>query len=140
MSALQQLAAAAGLSFRYRWAGSDETGWVRTAALTNLGREPVERGETRYFEGDDLLMLETMADGTIGFRTRAGAVSRRLRRNHPPCRDPRVRRLGQGSTSRLHRAGNPDQKQRPGCHRRAGDHQAQGSALATADQLQHALT
>ncbi len=30
----------AGLTFRYRWAGSDETGWVRTAALTNLGREP----------------------------------------------------------------------------------------------------
>ena len=31
----------AGLAFRYRWAGSDETGWVRTATLVNLGREPV---------------------------------------------------------------------------------------------------
>ncbi len=31
----------AGLAFRYRWAGSDETGWVRTATLTNTGREPV---------------------------------------------------------------------------------------------------
>jgi len=31
----------AGLAFRYRWAGSDETGWVRTATLTNLGRDPV---------------------------------------------------------------------------------------------------
>ena len=29
------------LAFRYRWAGSDETGWVRTATLTNLGHEPV---------------------------------------------------------------------------------------------------
>ena len=29
------------LAFRYRWAGSDETGWVRTATLTNLAREPV---------------------------------------------------------------------------------------------------
>lgn len=31
----------AQLTFRYRWAGSDETGWVRTAALTNIGREAV---------------------------------------------------------------------------------------------------
>jgi hypothetical protein len=31
----------AGLAFRYRWAGSDETGWVRTATLANAGREPV---------------------------------------------------------------------------------------------------
>ncbi|MCJ7453107.1 MAG: hypothetical protein MUO39_11620 [Steroidobacteraceae bacterium] len=31
----------AGLAFRYRWAGSDQTGWVRTATLTNLGRDPV---------------------------------------------------------------------------------------------------
>ncbi len=31
----------AQLAFRYRWAGSDETGWVRTATLTNLGRERV---------------------------------------------------------------------------------------------------
>ncbi len=31
----------AQLAFRARWAGSDETGWVRTCALTNLGREPV---------------------------------------------------------------------------------------------------
>lgn len=31
----------AQLAFRYRWSGSDETGWVRTAGLTNLGREPV---------------------------------------------------------------------------------------------------
>jgi hypothetical protein len=27
------------LAFRYRWAGSDATGWVRSATLTNLGRE-----------------------------------------------------------------------------------------------------
>jgi len=31
----------AGPAFRYRRAGSDETGWVRTATLTNAGREPV---------------------------------------------------------------------------------------------------
>ncbi len=31
----------AQLAFRYRWAGSDATGWVRTATLTNRGREPV---------------------------------------------------------------------------------------------------
>jgi hypothetical protein len=31
----------AQLAFRYRWAGSDETGWVRTARVTNLGRERV---------------------------------------------------------------------------------------------------
>ena len=31
----------AQLAFRYRWAGSDATGWVRTASLTNLGRETV---------------------------------------------------------------------------------------------------
>jgi hypothetical protein len=31
----------AGLAFSYRWAGSDATGWVRTATLENLGREPV---------------------------------------------------------------------------------------------------
>ncbi|NOT33097.1 MAG: hypothetical protein HOP12_02895 [Candidatus Eisenbacteria bacterium] len=31
----------AQLAFRYRWSGSDATGWVRTASLTNLGREPV---------------------------------------------------------------------------------------------------
>ena len=31
----------ARLAFRYRWAGSDATGWVRTASLANLGLEPV---------------------------------------------------------------------------------------------------
>ncbi len=31
----------AQLAFRYRWAGSDETGWVRTATLTNTGAAPV---------------------------------------------------------------------------------------------------
>ena len=31
----------AQLAFSYRWAGSDETGWVRTATLTNVGVEPV---------------------------------------------------------------------------------------------------
>lgn len=31
----------AQLAFRYVWAGSDRTGWVRTVALTNLGPEPV---------------------------------------------------------------------------------------------------
>ncbi len=31
----------AQLAFRYRWAGSDETGWVRTARLTNLGERRV---------------------------------------------------------------------------------------------------
>ncbi len=31
----------AGLAFRYRWAGSDPTGWVRTATLENLGPGPV---------------------------------------------------------------------------------------------------
>jgi hypothetical protein len=29
-----------GLAFRYRWAGCDEFGWVRTATLTNLGDSP----------------------------------------------------------------------------------------------------
>ncbi len=32
----------AALAFRYRWSGSDATGWVRTACLENLGGEPVE--------------------------------------------------------------------------------------------------
>jgi hypothetical protein len=32
---------AARLAFRSRWAGSDATGWVRTATLVNLGRETV---------------------------------------------------------------------------------------------------
>jgi hypothetical protein len=31
-----------GLVFRYRWAGSDEFGWVRTATLENRGTLPVE--------------------------------------------------------------------------------------------------
>ena len=31
-----------GLVFRYRWAGSDEFGWVRTATLENLGASSVE--------------------------------------------------------------------------------------------------
>jgi hypothetical protein len=31
-----------GLVFRYRWAGSDEFGWVRTASLENRGTSPVE--------------------------------------------------------------------------------------------------
>ena len=31
----------AALAFRCRWAGSDETGWVRTAWLTNLGADTV---------------------------------------------------------------------------------------------------
>ena len=30
-----------GLSFRQEWAGADETGWVRTATLTNTGRHTV---------------------------------------------------------------------------------------------------
>ena len=30
-----------GLLFRYRWAGCNEFGWVRTAVLENLGGEPV---------------------------------------------------------------------------------------------------
>ncbi len=30
-----------GLAFRYRWAGSDELGWVRTATLENLGGQGV---------------------------------------------------------------------------------------------------
>ena len=30
-----------GLVFRYRWAGSDEFGWVRTATLENRGTSPV---------------------------------------------------------------------------------------------------
>ena len=33
---------ATGLVFRYRWAGSDATGWVRTATLVNRGRETIE--------------------------------------------------------------------------------------------------
>ena len=37
----EEIARDARLAFRYRWAGSDATGWVRTASLTNLGREPV---------------------------------------------------------------------------------------------------
>ncbi len=32
---------ALGLAFRYRWAGCDEFGWVRTATLENRGKEPV---------------------------------------------------------------------------------------------------
>ncbi len=31
-----------GLVFRYRWAGSDEFGWVRTATLENRGASPVD--------------------------------------------------------------------------------------------------
>lgn len=30
-----------GLAFRYRWAGCDEFGWVRTAVLENIGSEPM---------------------------------------------------------------------------------------------------
>jgi hypothetical protein len=32
---------ASGLTFRYRWAGSDATGWVRTCTLVHEGRGPV---------------------------------------------------------------------------------------------------
>jgi hypothetical protein len=37
----EEFHAPAGLRFSCRWAGGDETGWVRTATLSNLGRDPV---------------------------------------------------------------------------------------------------
>ncbi|MBD3336666.1 MAG: hypothetical protein GF355_14230, partial [Candidatus Eisenbacteria bacterium] len=37
----EEVAHSLGLAFRYRWAGCEEFGWVRTATLENRGEDPV---------------------------------------------------------------------------------------------------